>query len=74
MTEEKVREVRRLVREGMSQEIVRREVLKEGTVSNESTANGPARGGMRSRGVLQQGRDRDLRGANSGQIGRLWAI
>jgi hypothetical protein len=67
MTEEKVREVRRLVREGMSQEIVRREVLKEGTVSNESTANRPARGGVRTQGDLLQGRDRDLRGANSGK-------
>jgi hypothetical protein len=41
MTEEEVPDVRRLVREGMSQEIVRREVLKEGTYQTRALPTDP---------------------------------
>jgi hypothetical protein len=40
---------------------------KAGTVCDEIMPNRPAGGGARSRAVLRQGRDCDLRGANSGK-------
>jgi hypothetical protein len=41
---------------------------KAGTVCDEIVPNRPDGGGPRSCAVLRQGRDRDDRGANSGQI------